>query len=181
MNLVKEQVNGKKEKIQKIDSDGLQMKERLRNDIGVKSFLRETKRIKKDMRSVQCAGRVLKGKKIQRDTVETTQIKEAQVFTPLRQENRPRKKRNRRFKRRQQSDGAQEVIVNNVESTGGGVFRPLSSMNDHERRLHGNVKNLRAQELAWAKRELLEWGPKFCPVEHDINRARLQKGFECRI
>ena len=36
------------------------MKERLRNDIGVESFLRETERIKKRMRSVQCAGRVFK-------------------------------------------------------------------------------------------------------------------------
>ena len=171
MNLVKEQVNGKKEKIQRIDSDGLQMKERLRNDIGVESFLRENERIKKHMRSVQCAGRVLKGKKIQRDTEETTQMKEAQVFTPPRQENRPRKKRNRRFKRRQQSDGAQEVIVTNVES----ADIPSSSMNDHEGRLHGNVKNLSSQELTGAKRELLELGPKFCPVEHDINRARLQK------
>ena len=48
-------------------------------------------------------------------------------------------------------------------------------MNDHERRLHGNVKNLSAQELTGAKREVLELGPKFCPVEHNINRAQLQK------
>ena len=45
----------------------------------------------------------------------------------------------------------------------------------HISRIHGKVKNLSSRELTETQLSVLELGPKFCPVEHDINRARYQK------
>ena len=51
----------------------------------------------------------------------------------------------------------------------------ISDLNEHMDRLHGKVKNLSTHQLTEHERSLLELGPKFCPIEHDINRARFQK------
>ena len=50
-----------------------------------------------------------------------------------------------------------------------------SQLNEHVSRIHGNIKNLSSLELTESQQGLLDLGPKFCPVEHDINRARFLK------
>ena len=44
-----------------------------------------------------------------------------------------------------------------------------------ECRITGKVKNLSSRPLEVPEQELMEMGPKFCPVEPDIDRARFQK------
>lgn len=114
-----------------------------------------------------------KTKKILRDTKETEEVKQHhQVNPPVK-----KKKKCRRF-RRQQEEVTDDNIENevNVNVTNVNIVCANNSeLNNHESRIHGNVKNLSSQELTEHQYSVLELGPKFCPVEHDINRARFQK------
>ena len=61
--------------------------------------------------------------------------------------------------------------VMNVEN----INQNSDSMDEHVNILHGKVKNLSTHQLTEHERALLELGPKFCPIEHDLNRARFQR------
>ena len=78
-----------------------------------------------------------------------------------------KQKKNRRFKRKPLAS----VNVVNVENN----LLPGTELNNHVSRLHGKVKNLSSVEFTADQQSLLELGPKFCPVEPDINRAKFQK------
>ena len=67
---------------------------------------------------------------------------------------------------------------NNMSQTAQGVVGHVvqeGNSDVHFSPIHGKVKNLSSVELTEAQESILELGPKFCPVEHDINRARYQK------
>ena len=89
-------------------------------------------------------------------------------------QNPPKTSRNRRFKR--QLPNCIGENNNNVTNVNTDLYTN-SNLCDHVSRIHGKVKNLSSQQLTQDQLTLLELGPKFCPVEHDINRARLQKDF----
>ena len=44
-----------------------------------------------------------------------------------------------------------------------------------ENRFGGKIKNISSRDLTENEKKVLELGAKLCPVEHDIDRARLQK------
>ena len=80
-----------------------------------------------------------------------------------------KKKKNRRFRRR---NPRLEHTNNNTEET--------EEINNNEEEINANnlgskVKNISSKDLTEDQRKLLELGPKFCLVEHDIDRARFQK------
>ena len=71
------------------------------------------------------------------------------------------RKRKQRHQNNNDDNEANEDVNNNEE--------------EEVNQLEGKVKNLSSRELTELEKELLELGPKFCLVEHDIDRARYQK------
>ena len=94
--------------------------------------------------------------KICRDTDEQT-IMKAQYTV------RVNKRKCRRFCRKGNEDEQVEEPVD----------EPMEEPNDS--RINGKVKNLSSRNLDKDEKDILELGPKFCPVEIDLDRSRLQK------
>ena len=103
-----------------------------------------------------------KQEKIQRDTQEVS-ITKKQYLTST-----ARKKKCRRFKRKEETndENNNNEIENNIPNSD---------------RISDKVKNISSYTLENDQKKLLELGPKFCPVDFDLDRARLQndlnKGF----
>ena len=169
LKLIQDQLNEKRERYEKLDSESRELRSLLKLDIGNEQFVKEETRIKQHMSNVLRVEKVNKTKKILRDTTETRDIRSERASeTPCRN----KKRKNRRFRRHIPNASQQsEINVTNVMI----ASESSSDLNDHVSRIHGNVKNLSSHELTEHERSVLELGPKFCPVEHDINRARFQK------
>ena len=166
--LLKEQLKNKEEIFKRIDEEGNDLRKTLRAEIGPDKFREEDERLKKHMLNVYNVEKVLKSKKVLRDTKETVEVRNMYAQNP------PKTSRNRRFKRQLPNCiGENNNNVTNVNTD----LDTNSNLCDHVSRIHGKVKNLSSQQLTQDQLTLLELGPKFCPVEHDINRARLQKDF----
>ena len=165
MQLIREQYNTKVEIYEALDRKGQNLRRSLKQKIGIDQFQEEEERIKQHMLSVLRVEKANKNKKKLRDTKETEEIKQKQKALPPKK----KKKRCRRF-RRQNTANNENMNVGNVN-----VENVNSELSNHVSRIHGNVKNLSSQELTEHQFSVLELGPKFCPVEHDLNRARFQK------
>ena len=81
----------------------------------------------------------------------------------------------KRFRRRNVNNNNQEEVNNNIVLNVENNHTEDSNLNLHTGRIHGKVKNLSTVQLTHGQQSLLELGPKFCPIEHEINRARFQK------
>ena len=79
-----------------------------------------------------------------------------------------KKKKNRRFRRRR----------TRAENNNSSAMNEPNDSNNNEivlNVLEAKVKNISSRELTEHETKLLELGPKFCLVEHDVDRARIQK------
>ena len=95
-----------------------------------------------------------KQNKLDRDTTEKVEL----------EKGLGKKKKNRRFRRRRPK------TENNNEHTDDNNNNTIEPNN-----LEAKVKNSSSRELTEHEQKLLELGPKFCLVEHDIKRGKLQK------
>ena len=127
-------------------------KEKLKNGLSEDNFKYEMEKITIHGTNVMNAMLEKKRGKVQRDTQEQNIIKSKYTSN---------KKRCRRFVRKK-DDHETNVGPDNIEVV-------------EENRINGKVKNISSCRLDQCKREVLELGPKFCPVERDLDRAKLQK------
>ena len=120
-------------------------------DEGNKIF-NEGKRLSEEEFKNQMAN---KNRKLERDTKEGRELV-----------NRiGKKKKTRRFRNRKRAAAPDNIVEGD----------DIPPQPDDANRLGAKVKNLSSKELTAGQSHLLELGPKFCPVEHDIDRARFQK------
>jgi hypothetical protein len=97
-----------------------------------------------------------KNKKVERDTKEGRELVE----------KIGKKKKTRRFRNRKRAAAPDNTIERNDD---------IPPQPDDANRLGAKIKNLSSKELTAGQLQLLELGPKFCPVEHDIDRSRFQR------
>ena len=131
--------------------------EKLRNVLSPEAFALENEKCTTHGSNVMNACLEKKRGKVERDTHELNMTK--QLFQAGNQ-----KRKCRRFIRK---DVNQDTSVNQEEED--------DSIEPEENRINGKVKNLSSKVLDEYERSVLELGPKFCPVENDLDRARLQK------
>ena len=90
-----------------------------------------------------------------------------------------KKRKNRRFRRRNNRN-----VVNNNNEEGAnaatnedidGDNNDINVNSDQVRNRDCKVKNISSKDLTEHQQKLCELGPKFCIVDHDIDRARYQK------
>ena len=142
-------------------------------------------KLKRHFARICAKGNLQKQRKFRRDAEETQQIKELRNSRAL-----PVKKKSRRFVRKDLAQNVQSRFYQEEHLVRTEVHTEVNDNNPaldvlivseqeqpevHSSRIHGKVKNLSSMELTETKLSVLELGPKFCPVEHDINRARYQK------
>ena len=127
--------------------------QKLRSGLSQEEFKQEQALIVQHVNNVMKVEQEKKRTKILRDTDEINMIKGQYTV---------KKKKQRRFRRKEN----EQLNVNSVDSNQNVM---------PECRITGKVKNLSSRQLRVPEKELLEKGPKFCPVEQDIDRARFQK------
>ena len=168
--LVDLQCKAKIEKYEELDKEATNLKKRLREEVTEDIYDFEMSKLKMHMARICAKGNLKKDNKLKRDAIETLEIKELRkARTP------PPKKKCRRFIKKVPTEA--NFNTNNsdpVQNVGTDSEQEVHS-EVHTSRIHGKVKNLSSIELTEAQVTVLELGPKFCPVEHDINRARYQK------
>ena len=160
---------------EELDREAQSLKQLLKEKIGADDVYRENERLKQHMSNVLRVEKANKDKKILRDTKETEEIKKKHKIGPPKEKS---KRKNRHFKRQHPEDSQENMENNDLNINVANVNRDNDDNGDlsnHVSRIHSNVKNLSSQELTEHQHSVLELGPKFCPVEHDINRARFQK------
>ena len=127
--------------------------QKLRSGLSQEEFKQEQALIVQHVNNVMKVEQEKKRTKILRDTDEINMIKGQYTV---------KKQKQRRFRREEN----EQLNVNSVDSNQN--VMPAF-------RITGKVKNLSSRQLRVPEKEFLEKGPKFCPVEQDIDRARFQK------
>ena len=128
------------------------IKEKLKSGLSQENFQFEMEKSRIHGTNVMNAVLEHKQGKVQRDTEELN-ITKAQYTV--------RQRKCRRFVRKENNNEV-NVHHDNPEVV-------------EENRINGKVKNLSSKVLDRYEKEVLELGPKFCPVERDLDRAKLQK------
>ena len=161
------------------------LKNDLRKKLARKFIIMKWINLKKHFARICAKGNLQKQRKFRRDAEETQQIKELRNSRAL-----PVKKKSRRFVRKDLAQNVQSRFYQEEHLVHTEVHTEVNDNNPaldvlivseqeqpevHISRIHGKVKNLSSMELTETQLSVLELGPKFCPVEHDINRARYQK------
>ncbi len=159
--LVEGQIKKWEKRCANLDFEGSRLKRKL-IELGEGIYHSEMNRLKAHGLSVLNVLQSSKKRKISRDTQEMSTIKEIRTT-----KYGIRKRKARRFL----SKHKQNIPVTSVESSDS----LGSNMNNHMNNIHGKVKNLSSKQLTDDQDKVLSLGPKFCPIEKDIDRARFQK------